>query len=305
VNALEKLMNRFRMPDEVHIRHVHLQVSDLDAALAFYGHLLGFQHVGRNGATATLSATGQAPYHILLTERPGARPKPARTTGLYHVAIRFPRRHALARAFRRLVEHRWPFQGFSDHRVSETLYLADPGGNGLELHVDRPQDRWSWQHGQVTMATDPLDAEVLLSKAARDPEAWNGVHPETDIGHVHLHVSDLGRAETSYHGILGLDVTQRSYPGALFLSAGGYHHHLGVNVWAGVGASPPPPKALGLLSFAFHLPDLQSRDKVLARAQAASLDVESGPEYEHAESALIRDPDGNGVELLVENKSDL
>ncbi len=238
-------MTKFSLPAEAHIGQVHLQVSDLARALAFYSSLLGFRQAGKAGGSVLLSATGRAPCHIVLTEIPDARRKPARTTGLYHVALRYPSRLALARAFRRLVDYDWPFQGFADHLVSEALYLADPDGNGLELYVDRPRDQWQRRNGQLEMATDPLDVNALLAEADADATPWTGVYPETDVGHVHLHVSDLTRAEAFYSDLLGLDVTQRGYPGALFLSAGGYHHHLGVNVWAGAGAPPPPLEAAG------------------------------------------------------------
>lgn len=290
-------MNGFHLPAGTHIGRVHLQVSGLERALTFYRDLLGFQEAGREDDTAALSATGGRPYHILLTERLGARPKPPRTAGLYHVAIRFPDRRALARAFQRLVDYRYPLQGFADHLVSEALYLADPDGNGLELYADRPRERWEQRDGQIDMATDPLDVEDLLAEAAGDAAPWTGVHPKTDIGHVHLHVSDLAQAEAFYSGLLGLDVTQRSYPGALFLSAGGYHHHLGVNTWAGAG--PPPLDAVGLLSFALQLPAQEAWRILYERVRESGVGAEDLRDYKHARGVLIRDPDGNGVELLV------
>jgi catechol 2,3-dioxygenase len=292
-------MSEYRLSAATHIGHVHLQVSDHERALAFYGDLLGFRLVARDGVKAMLSATGQAPYHVVLTERLGARRKPGRTTGLYHVAIRLPNRTALSRVFRRLVTHEWPFQGFADHLVSEALYMADPDGNGLELYIDRPREQWRRRNGQLEMATDPLDVEGLLAEADNDSTPWTGIDPGTDIGHVHLHVSDLARAEAFYSGLLGLDVTQRSYPGALFLSAGGYHHHLGVNVWAGVGAPPPPPDAVGLRSFGLVLPSEPAWRVLHRRLQESGVSMEELRPDAQATSVLIRDPDGNGVELLV------
>lgn len=290
------------LPKETQIGHVRFQVSDLDRALAFYRDLLGFQQAGENGSGAALSATGKPPYQIILAARPGARAKPRGTTGLYHMAIRYPSELELARTFEQLVSHRWPFQGFADHLVSEALYLADPDGNGLELYVDRPRQEWRREGGQIAMATEPLDVEALLAQAAADPLPWTGTHPQTDIGHVHLHVSNLAQAEAFYRGILGLEVTQRGYTGALFLAAGGYHHHVGVNVWSGVGAPPPPPDAAGLLSFALRLPDRGSWNEVIARVKEAGVEVEASYEYPHAESVLVRDASQNGVELLVEKE---
>jgi catechol 2,3-dioxygenase len=150
------------------------------------------------------------------------------------------------------------------------------------------------------MATDPLDPDSLLKELEGDATPWTGIHPETDIGHVHLHVSDLARAEAFYHGLLGLDVTQRSYPGALFLSAGGYHHHLGLNIWAGAGAPPPPPDAVGLLSFSVCIPDEETWQALWVRVQEAGVTIEDQRRSD-AMSVLIHDPDSNGVELLVEH----
>ena len=275
-------------------------------ALSFCRNGLGFRPVAVEGDTARLSATGHAPLHVVLTQRPGARPKPRGTTGLYHVAIRLPDRRALARVLRRLVEQEWPFQGFADHLVSEALYLADAEGNGLELYADRPRDQWPRRNGQIQMATEPLDVEALLALAKDDPAAAqgnptpgraDGIDPGTDVGHVHLQVSDLGRAEAFFAGLLGLEVTQRGYPGALFLSAAGYHHHVGLKVWASVCAPPPPPDAVGLVSFALRLPDAEVWRTLVERVRAAGVEVEVAGE--DAPRALVHDPDGNGVELLA------
>ncbi len=291
-------MDSFRLPPGTHIGHVRLKVADLERSLVFYRDVLGFRPGSGQGLVA-LSATGKTPYHILLSEVPGARPKPPRTTGLYHVAIRFPGREALAQTLRRLLDREWPLQGVADHGVSEAIYLADPDGNGLELYADRPRSQWRVQNGQVAMATDPLDVQDLLAQAGERSEP--GLAPGTDIGHVHLHVSDLARAEAFYHGLLGLDVTQRGYPGALFLSAGGYHHHVGLNTWAGVGASAPPPDAVGLESFALVLPEPETWRDLFARLADAGIAVSEGQGYGYASSARVSDPDGNGVELLVKN----
>jgi len=292
-------MDTFRLPAITQIGHAHLQVSDLNHALKFYQELVGFKTISRNGETATLSATGQLPAHIILSARADAKPKPPHTTGLFHTAIRFPNRRELARVFRRLLEQRWPFQGFADHIVSEALYLADPDGNGVELYTDRPRDQWRRRNGEVEMATDPLDVDDLLREIENDSTPWNGVHPNTDIGHVHLHVSDLQKAEAFYHGVLGFDVTQRSYPGALFISAGGYHHHIGLNIWAGKGAPSPPPEAVGLLSFSINIPDGETLDILKQRLQSAGFLVENKNDLINQPMLVTRDQDGNRVELVV------
>jgi len=292
-------MTEFRLPAATQIGHTHLQVADLERARHFYKELVGFKEISRNRETAVLSATGKFPAHILLTARADAKPKPPRTTGLYHIAIRFPNRRELARVFRRLIENGWPFQGFADHLVSEALYLADPDNNGVELYTDRPREQWRWRNGAVEMATDPLDVEALLREVEKDTAPWEGVHPGADIGHVHLHVSDLQKAEAFYHGVLGFDVTQRSYPGALFVSAGGYHHHVGLNIWAGKGAPPPPPNAVGLLSFSINLPDLGTLQILKERLRAADFSFEDRSTSVGQSTILTRDQDGNGVEIMM------
>lgn len=292
-------MSNFRLPAATQIGHAHLQVTELNRALKFYQDLVGFKTISGNAETVMLSATGKFPAHIILSARAEAKPKPPHTTGLFHVAIRFPNRRELARGFRRLMEHNWPFQGFSDHIVSEALYLADPDGNGVELYTDRPRAQWRWRNGHVEMATDPLDVDNLLHEIESDSTPWNGVHPNADIGHVHLHVSDLTKAEAFYCGVLGFDVTQRSYPGALFVSAGGYHHHLGLNIWAGKGAPPPPPEAVGLRAFSIAIPDSTTLGILKTRIQTAELTFTERRTAANQVALFIRDQDGNGVEISV------
>lgn len=246
--------------------HVHLKVRDVNRALAFYRDILGLQEVGREGATVWLAAREDRPVLLVLTAIPTARAKPPHTTGLYHVAIRVPNRRALARVFRRLVDAECRFHGFSDHKVSEAIYLPDPDGNGLEIYRDRPRHMWAWRNGQVIMRTDALDVDALLAEAQADTTPWQGLEPDTDIGHVHVHVRDLAEAERFYHQSLGLEVTLREYPGALFFAAGGYHHHVGANIWAGRGAPAPPPDAVGLAYMTLVVPDESLLDRLAAQA---------------------------------------
>lgn len=246
-----------------HISHVHLRVKSLERELAFYRELLGFNDVElasddeRSDSTVALSPSGQPPPQILLTESPQAPPRPPRTTGLFHVAIRFPNRVELAKTVLRLVQRGYPIHGASDHLVSEAIYLADPEGNGIELYCDRPESEWKWSNGEIAMATEPLDVEALLQEAEGKP--WAGIHPQTDIGHIHLNVSSLSGAEEFYSKHLGFDVTTRSYPGALFMAAGGYHHHIGANIWAGRNAPRPPENSLGLIGFGIAVPHRASQ----------------------------------------------
>lgn len=284
------------LPEETSIGHVCLRVGNLDRALHFYADSLGLQEVERTADSTTLSATGELPAVVVLRERAGAARRPANTTGLFHVAIRLPTRYALARVFRRLLSRRYPFHGFSDHGVSEALYLADPDGNGLELYADRPRGQWPYdERGGIAMVTQRLDTKALLQLVEDDDTSWAGIDPATDIGHVHLQVSSLERADQFYHDVLGLDVSQRSYPGALFFSAGGYHHHVGANVWNSKGGSPAPDDTADLVYFQLLVPDAQAWQALLARAEAASVTIEQRDET----SALLRDSDSIAVEVVL------
>ena len=290
----------FHLPAASSIGHAHLQISNLEQGLHFYRDLIGLRETGQAGKAVALSAAGNSPPLILLAARTNAKPKPPHTTGLFHVAIRFPNRRELARIFRRLVDQGWPFQGFADHGVSEALYLADADDNGVELYADRPGQQWHWRNGEVFMSTAPLDVDGLLREIEQDPVPPCQIHPKTDIGHIHLQVSDLQRAEAFYHGVLGLQVTQRSYPGALFLSAGGYHHHLGLNTWAGQGALPPPPEAVGLLAFSIQVPNQHTLGTLADRVQSAKMPLQDHSAAISRPAFTTRDPDGNAIVIEAE-----
>lgn len=246
------------LPLDAHIGEVTLAVADVDRSLAFYVDLVGFTLLAREAGRAVVGASEGSRPLIRLDEQPAAIPKPRRTSGLFHVAIRVPSRAALGRALRRLAERRWPLTGASDHLVSEALYLDDPDGLGLEIYCDRPRADWQVENGEVMMATEPLDLQAVGSEPGAE-RPWQGLDADTVIGHVHLQVSDLDRAERLYCGELGFTPTLRRYPGALFVAAGGYHHHVGLNVWAGRGAPAPPPRAVGLRSFTIEASGLSAR----------------------------------------------
>lgn len=246
------------LPADAHIGQVRLTVRDLDRSVRFYRDVLGFQESPRAGRTAALGPGGGRAL-IELHENTDAIPKPARSSGLFHFAVLVPSRAALGRSLRRLAETRWPMTGASDHLVSEALYLNDPDGLGIEIYRDRPRDEWPRRHGQLLMATDPLDLQSVHDEPGAD-QPWTGLDAGTTIGHVHLHVPHLDAAEAFYCGRIGFEPMVRGYPGALFVAAGGYHHHLGVNTWAGIGAPPPPEHAVGLRSFSVESASLTSEN---------------------------------------------
>ncbi len=260
---------------------------------AFYEEAIGLSVLEGGGAGGTvLGASDGAPL-VELAPSPGAVPRPPRTTGLFHLAVLVPGRPDLAQAVARLSDFGWRVTGASDHLVSEALYLNDPEGNGIEIYRDRPRAEWRYHDGGLQMATLPLDLGGLMRELP-DGRAPRELPPGTRIGHVHLNVSSLEESEAFYVGLLGLEVTVRGYPGALFVAAGGYHHHIGLNSWAGEGAPPPPPDALGLRSFELVVPDAAELDRLVGRLSAAGVEVESRSDGLHVE-----DPSGNGIVLTT------
>jgi catechol 2,3-dioxygenase len=245
------------LPPDAHIGEVHLTVSDLNRSVGFYTGVLGFAELQRSGSRVALGPAG-GPAIVHLEGRTDARPRERRTSGLYHVAILVPDRAALGRSLRRLSEQRWPLTGASDHLVSEALYLDDPDALGIEIYRDRPQHEWTRTGGEVVMATEPLDLDDVASEPGAG-QPWSGLHTGTRIGHVHLHVPDLEGAERFYCDTIGFAPKLRRYPGALFVAAGSYHHHVGLNVWAGLGAPPPEPGTVGLDVFTIEASTLPSR----------------------------------------------
>jgi catechol 2,3-dioxygenase len=247
------------LPADAHIGQVSLTVRDLDRSLSFYQDVLGFVEITRAGRVSRLAPAG-GKVLIELHERTDAIAKPRRSTGLYHFAILVPSRAALGRSLRRLIDTRYPLTGASDHLVSEALYLDDPDGLGIEIYRDRPRDSWQrLADGQLAMATDPLDLQAIHDEPGADTR-WQGLESATVMGHVHLHVPHLDTAEALYCGRIGFEPIVRTYPGALFVAAGGYHHHLGLNTWTGVGAPPPPDNAVGLRSFTIESTGVQTQN---------------------------------------------
>ncbi len=218
----------YRTPAAMRLGRVRLQVADLERSLDWYGRVLGLRALERRGSVATLAPEAGAPPLIELHERPGAAPARGKL-GLFHVALLLPHRASLG-AFLKHLAALGERVGAGDHLVSEALYLTDPDGLGLEVYADRPREQWRVQGGELQMDTLAIDAEGL-ARAAGDA-LWRGMPAGTVVGHVHLHVGDLDAAERFYHQGLGLDRMVWSYPGARFLAAGGYHHHLGLNTWA-------------------------------------------------------------------------
>jgi catechol 2,3-dioxygenase len=281
------------IPTDTHIGKVRLRVADIDGLSEFYERVVGLRAVEREGELARLGPEGGEPL-VELVSAPGAPAAPDFSTGLFHLAILVPDRAELARSLRRVAGAGWRLTGASDHLVSEALYLRDPEGNGIEIYRDRPREEWGHDGGELRMATLPLDLESVLGELGPGEEEPNGMPAATTMGHVHLQVADIPAAEGFYERSLGLEVMVRSYPGALFLAAGGYHHHLGLNTWQSQGAPPPPEGALGLDRYELVLPSADERDAAAGRLR------ENGDPQRLDEGVLATDPSGNRVLLTAQ-----
>jgi catechol 2,3-dioxygenase len=268
-----------------------LTVADLARSIAFYTGPLGFQVLAHEGPRATLGAGG-TPL-LYLTEVSGAKPWPGYATGLYHFAILLPTRADLGRWLRNWLDHGYPLPGQGDHLVSEAFYLSDPDGNGIEVYRDRPRDEWAWEGGRIKMDSLPIDVKGVLQAAIDEGSAWAGFPAGTTIGHMHLQVGDIARAAQFYVETLGFDLVAEM-PSALFVSAGGYHHHLGMNIWHSRGAKPAPDGTAGLRDFTIVFADDDARQRTLARVAASG----QNPEWENG-VAVIQDPWSNRLHLVL------
>jgi catechol 2,3-dioxygenase len=251
----------YRLPESTRIGRVRLQVSDLARSISYYGDVIGLRVLHRGGNVAVLGPYDEDRPLVDLHERPGALPVPRHGRfGLYHFAILLPHRADLGRFVAHLAQQQVRVAS-ADHLVSEALYLWDPDGLGIEVYADRPPTEWRTNGRELAMTTDPLNVRELIETAAGT--SWSGMPKGTVIGHVHLHVGGLARAEATYHAALGFDKIVWSYPGALFLSAGGYHHHLGTNTWV-EGGKPAADDEARLLEWELVLPSFDDVQKTAA-----------------------------------------
>lgn len=285
-------MVQTKIHPKTRIGGVSLTITDLERSITFYQQVLGLDLHAREGQSAWLGTQAE-PELVYLVEDPAAKPA-MRKTGLYHMAFLVPSRPALARVFAHLLQSGWRLQGAADHLVSEALYLADPDGNGIEIYRDRPRQDWPTRNGQIQMATDPLDAEGILAELPQDGEPWQGIDPGTRLGHIHLKVANIPDAQSFYCDVVGFDLVTRYGPSAAFVSAGGYHHHLGMNTWESAGATAPKPGAVGLRYFEILLPEQAELEQLSLRLQEAEWP------FEMDETGLsVDDPSGNSIRFTV------
>ena len=270
---------------------VHLTVSDLDRSVRYYETAVGLETLERAEGSAALGVATRR--LVVLVEAPGARPASGHT-GLYHLALLLPQRVDLARWLAHAARDRVPLTGLADHFVSEAIYLSDPDGHGIEIYQDRPRETWE---GRVAthMTTLPLDVDALFAELA-DPasEPFDGLPAGTVMGHVHLKVAAIADAVGFYRDVLGFGLMAQLGRQAAFLSAGGYHHHIGANTWESAGAKPAPPGSAALRHATIVLPSADERERVLTRAAAAGAGAE-----DTSEGPMVTDPAGNTLLLAV------
>jgi catechol 2,3-dioxygenase len=298
-----EIKTEFSIHSETRMGYISLKVAGLDNQIMFYQQAMGFKLHWREGNKAVLGTGEKDLLH--LTEEPNLR-KYRGVTGLYHVAYVFPNRRELAVAMARLFAIKYP-NSPTDHIMTKTTYLDDLEGNGIEMYCESPEDGWMGNEngqyiarradGSLSNGREPLDLDALFSHLKDDDKLDSPVSLETRVGHVHLHVRNIDEALNFYHGIIGFDVMGNA-PAmqAAFISAGGYHHHLGLNTWQGAGAPPPPANAPGLRYFTIELPNQIAYDEVVARIDSAGI-----ASNQTKAGLLLHDPSQNGVVLTVSN----
>ena len=279
------------LPAGLQLGPVHLTVTNLDRSVAWYETALGLDVLARADGTAELG--DGATTVLVLVEDPQARAA-GRHAGLYHYALLYPSREELARAVVRLIAFQTPVQGASDHGTHEAIYLPDPDGNGIELAADRPRDQWPSPEEEFGRGGPlPLDIENLLATVAGEERA-DKIAEGLRVGHVHLHVGSIDDGLAFYSDVIGFDVWAQ-IPTAAFVSAGGYHHHLGFNTWRGEGVPTAPEHAVGLRHWTVQLPVPGDVDDVRGRVAAAGLPLERD-----GGAFVVRDP--WGIALRVETR---
>jgi catechol 2,3-dioxygenase len=268
---------------------VTLGVADLEMMTNYYQQVIGLTRLERTSTVVELGLTATA--LVRLEARPGGKRYPG-ATGLYHLALRLPSRQDLGLWLKHFIttQNRM-IDGAGDHLVSEALYLSDPEGNGIEIYRDRPRDTWEYDQNGLKMATLAVDLPAVVAAAPNTP--FRGLPAGTTMGHIHLQVADVERSLNFYCNVLGFDLVG-AMPTAGFVSVGGYHHHLGMNIWHSRGGSPPPAGSLGLISYQLVLPSVAARERLLSR-----LDSQGYPLEQSEAGPLLRDPAGNGLVLAM------
>lgn len=284
--------NKFIISDDARIGHVGIVITDLERSVKFYKDILGLEEISQNGGVADLGVGGR--LLLRLTEVKQAIPI-GLTAGLYHFAILVPSRYHLALSLRRILEAQTPIDGFANHIVSESVYLPDPDGNLIEVYADRPKEEWHDAVGNLRITVEPLDLSGVMAELEGKSALWNGLDARTVMGHIHLFVSHLKPAENFYTAVLGFHHMADYRGSASFVAADGYHHHVGMNVWRGIGVPPAPARSVGLDYFTIVIPDRAHFVHLCGHIKDLSVDAQIG-----LREIVIRDTDGNRIIIEAE-----
>jgi len=279
----------YKIKEEIIIKEIEIKVLNLEELVEFYKNVMGFKVFHKEKNLAILGSTNN-PF-LRLIKQENLIEENFRDVGLYHVAYLLPTKKDLAIMLRHLLETEAPIEGFADHLVSEAIYLRDPEGNGIEIYWDKPRDEWIRKGNKIAMSTEPLDIDSLLELSKKGE--WKGFSDEGRIGHVHLKVSNLTRTERFYTEILNFDLTLR-YPGAIFLSTGGYHHHIGANIWQSLGSPPRLENMKGISYFKIKLPNKESLENILNNLNNYGIKY-----IEQNNEIHIKDPDNISIKLTL------
>lgn len=281
----------FHQKPVTYVAEVGLKVLDLEKMIQFYTETIGFVLLSRTEKKAELGVGGKT--LLVLEAVDGLTPKSGRYAGLYHFAILLPNREELGKVLLHL-HYQGIELGSSDHLVSEALYLSDPEGNGIEIYRDRDAEEWDWDNDEIRMAVDPLDAEGIVRAAQESGGTWRGIPDGTVMGHIHLHVSDLAQAEQFYVDGLGFEVVTSMGRQALFIADQKYHHHIGLNVWNGVGIPALPEKTAGLNYYTLNVASEEKQKRIADQLRHIGAEV-----VEYGEYMETKDPAGNVIRLTV------
>lgn len=284
-------MSRFHNKNNIFANEIVLKVLDIEKSIRFYTEIVGFKVLNRKEKEVSLTADGINPI-ITIVEPDNVTPKLPRRTGLYHFALLLPSRFHLGLFLKHLKDTEYPIIGGSHHGVSEAIYLEDPDENGIEVYRDIDSKEWKRDGNQVNMVTDPLDYKGIIEEAGE--EKWNEIPEETIIGHIHLHVGDLDKAKRFYCDGLGFDLVMKMANSALFISSGGYHHHIGLNIWNGKNAPALPDNAAGMKYYTLVFPDIDTREDKINNLKSLGYSV-----IEEDNNIFTKDPSNNLIKLVV------
>lgn len=284
-------MEKFHSKSNIYVNELALKVVDIERALKFYTKIMGFSIMKREEKKAVLTADGFNPI-LTLIEPEDILPKVPKRTGLYHIAILLPSRYHLGLFLKNIQDEWYPITGGSNHGVSEAVYLDDPDGNGIEVYRDVASSEWNRDEDRINMVTQPLDYHKIIGEAGENK--WGKAPLDTIIGHIHLHVGDLEEAKKFYIDGLGFDLTMEAGSSAIFLSSGGYHHHIGLNIWNGRNAEPPPDNSVGMKYYTMVFPSIEIRQEKIDKLMEFGYHVVREDNH-----IYTKDPSSNLIKLVV------